>query len=67
MKHFLSRNIEDQMNAFDGKKIHFSVKICTHYNLRNVLSTNPSIQMKEKVWGKEYVKRYLKQIINITA
>ena len=26
MKHFLSRNIEDQMNAFDGKKNSFLCK-----------------------------------------
>ena len=26
MKHFLSRNIEDQMNAFDGKKKSFLCK-----------------------------------------
>ena len=30
MKHFLSRNTQDQMNAFDGKKIDFFVKIYNH-------------------------------------
>ena len=30
MKHFLSGNTQDQMNAFDGKKTDFFVKIYIH-------------------------------------
>ena len=30
IKHFLSGNTQDQINAFDGKKIDFFVKIYTH-------------------------------------
>ena len=61
MKQFLSGNTQDQMNAFDGKKIDFFAKISPTKNKGLFNQPNLPIQKKEKLWEEKYVKRHHKQ------
>ena len=57
MKHFLPGNTQDKMNAFDGNKIDFFVKIYTHYKLVDVQPTQFSIPEEGATLGRKICEK----------
>ena len=61
ISHFLSENIQDNINTFDGNSIDFFVKLYTHERPGNVQSNPIHHSIKKSKVGKKNVKRYPKQ------
>ena len=53
IKHFIPGNTQDKMNAFDGNKIDFFVKIYTHEKLGHVQATQTPIPEEGATLGRK--------------
>ena len=67
MKHFLPGKTQDKMNAFEGNKIDFFIKIYTHQRLGDVQPTQSPIAEEGVTLGRKICEKTSQTKIYITV